>query len=198
MLLSRSAPGTVAEQRARLPPPADCEDSVEGVWRSHKFSPRHHDWHVQTLYIRRVKGSETDLQGKITAEVWYGGREQEQPGPCRGLTHYQVTMGAKGTVVDGEIRFWGETLKLDRVMCGRYRGYNKDHFSGKIDFDIQEFQSVNNDGGRAVNDPTVFRRIRCWDSAEQEGPPPQINVTPPAFYPERRTGGCSCSLPGRP
>jgi hypothetical protein len=41
--------------------------------------------------------------------------------------------------------------------------YRPDHFTGTIDPAIQEFQSVNNDGGRAVNDPMVFRRIACGE-----------------------------------
>jgi hypothetical protein len=45
---------------------------------------------------------------------------------------------------------------------------------------------VNNDGGRAINDPTVFRRVRCYE------PPavPHPVVAPPAFRPPSRSG-CS-------
>ena len=55
-------------------------------------------------------------------------------------------------------------------------GYNLDNFTGTIDPEIQEFQSVNNDGGISVNEPNVFRRIRCF-----EGPAPTDDVEPPPF-----------------
>jgi hypothetical protein len=47
--------------------------------------------------------------------------------------------------------------------------YHPDHFTGTIDPQREEFQSVNNDGGRAVNDPMVFRRIGCVDQAGSAG-----------------------------
>lgn len=194
-LVPLSAPGTVAEQRARLPPPAECQDIVEGTWKAHVYSPRYADWHIHTLYIRRVQGSETELTGKMTAEVWDGGPDDQSPPPCRGRTHYKVTMPAKGNVKGGQISFRGTSLQLDRVLCGRYVGYNVDNYSGRIEEERQEFQSINNDGGRAVNEPVVFRRIGCWDEAA-EPPDPDVKVTPPAFYPKRKSEGCGCSLPG--
>lgn len=197
IFVPQSAPGTVAEQRARLPPAAECQDMVEGTWRAHVFSPRFGDWHIHTLYIHRVKGSKTELTGKMTAEVWDGGANDQQPPPCRGRTHYKVTMPSKGQVVNGEIDFHGTSLKLDRVLCGRYVGYNVDNYAGRIEEERQEFQSINNDGGRAVNEPVVFRRIGCWDEAE-ELPDPNVKVTPPAFYPKRERAGCGCSVPGAP
>jgi hypothetical protein len=45
---------------------------------------------------------------------------------------------------------------------------------------------LNNDGGRAVNSPTVFRRGRCLE----EPPPPGVKATPPPFEPPRRLFGC--------
>jgi hypothetical protein len=50
---------------------------------------------------------------------------------------------------------------LQHRACGHPHGYNPDNFSGEIDPWRAEFQSVNNDGDRAVNEPHVFRRIRC-------------------------------------
>ena len=57
--------------------------------------------------------------------------------------------------------------------------------SGRIDPEIQEFRSVNNDGGPAVNVPQVFRRIRCFPPQSN----PHVTVDPPPFQPPR-TGGC--------
>jgi hypothetical protein len=180
---------TIQEQRARLPPPARCEDPVEGIWKSHKYNPQFGDWEIFTLEIRRVKGSQTAIRGFIRNHSWQGGPAEQEPGPCRGnLFQWMVSMDAQGWIRDNRIFFGGEgQWRLDRVICNRGPySYNLDNFSGEIDAEIQEFQSLNNDGGRAINIPYVFRRIRCF-------PPnslPHVEVDPPPFIPERR-GGCS-------
>ena len=111
---------------------------------------------------------------------------EEQPGPCRGRLRYRVSMDGRGVVDGNEVEFWGVgQWRLDQVICGVAAfGYNLDHFSGAIDHEIQEFQSVNNDGGVAVNEPTVFRRIKCCN----EGANPNPEVEPPPFTPPR--SGC--------
>lgn len=187
----RRAPATIAEQRARLPPPAECEDPVAGVWKSHQYDLQYRDWTIFRLDIRRVEGSDTQLQGTITNHSWDAGPEQEEPGPCEaGLKQWIVSMDGRGTLsADGRVLFGGVgQWRTDRVICvgGPYR-YNLDNFSGQIDFDLQEFQSVNNDGGRAVDDPTVFRRVSC----HQAPPAPHVNPVPPAFYPSMKPSGCS-------
>ncbi len=195
LLSTNDAPGTVSEQRARLPPPADCgDDPIVGYWRSHQHYPQDLDWTEFTLVIKRVAGSETELLGEIENHAWKGGAEREQPGRCGPEQPYRVRvkMPAKGEIVDDVVRFEGTSWKLDEVVCGDLPlgwYYNLDRFTGKIDPKIQEFQSVNNDGGRMVNHPTVFRRIRCLD-----GPPsPSVDIKPPPIFPER-SSGCGCSL----
>ena len=195
LLLPALAPADVQEQRARLPPPATCTDPVEGTWMSHKFYPEYADWYIFTLRVRRVAAGQPQLTGEIQAHVWTGGLADVQPPPCNpGLSHWTVFMTAQGTAdAGGRIHFWGTQWRPESAFCGRapYPGeYNLDHFSGTIDPAIQEFQSVNNDGGRSVNEPTVFRRIGCFDSA----PPPSVEVKPPPVFPQQRKGGCSCSL----
>ncbi len=70
-------------------------------------------------------------------------------------------MPAEGTVRDLRIDFGGTSWQNDQTFCGSpTRSYYPDVFSGIIDPDIKEFQSVNNDGGPMVNYPTVFLRIR--------------------------------------
>jgi hypothetical protein len=189
MLLPRQAPGTVAEQRARLPPPATCEHDVEGYWKSHAYNPMFRDWVEFTLEVRTVPAKPGELTGRIVNHTWEGGPEREQPGPCGPQQSWRARIGmqAKGTYTGRDITFWGTEWKLDEVVGW---GYNLDRFTGTIDPAIQEFQSVNNDGGRSVNEPTVFRRIGCFDSA----PPPSVEVKPPAVFPARRKGGCSCSF----
>lgn len=188
VLQPRSAPGTVAEQRARLPPPAECESEAEGRWKAHVYDDRFRIWHTFLLEVRHVADDPAKLTGTIKVEVWRGGPTEQQPGPCQGQTRYRLHMPAEGTHKDGLIHFWGTRYEIDEVLCGSFPGYNLDHFSGRIDQLIQEFQSVNNDGGNAVNQPTVFRRIGCFDSGTDE---PAVAVKPPPLLPKSRSG-CSC------
>jgi hypothetical protein len=183
VLLPGEAPATIAEQRARLPPPATCQDPVAGVWRSHDFDERHVDWTIFTLEIERVPGSETALVGRIENHTWYAEKGQSEPPACAGNLEYIVGMDAEGSYLDGAIDFGGVgQWRLDDVPCGRFTmGYNLDNFSGVIDPDLQEFQSVNNDGGRAVDDPTVFRRVAC--SPQDAGKAPTLVIDPPPFFP---------------
>ena len=94
------------------------------------------------------------------------------------------------------MHFGGTSWRLTNVFCGPnppFPDYNLDQFSGTIDPDLQEFQSVNNDGGVMVNMPTVFRRIQCFDAP----PPPRVAVTPPPFFPkasvEPEASGCGAA-----
>jgi hypothetical protein len=190
LLWPRISPGTVAEQRSRLPPPAECVDPVAGVWRSHSYDAPYTEWLQFTLEVRRVEGSETELTGEITNHFWYGGPEDSEPTPCYGDIHAVVHMEARGSF-DPEtawVEFGGTEWELEELRCGYLYGYNLDNFSGRIDYDLQEFQSVNNDGGRSVNDPTVFRRIDCFDDENDE---PAVTVQPPPLFPSGdRSGGC--------
>jgi hypothetical protein len=192
VLMPSLAPATVEEQRARLPPPATCDDPVEGVWMSHRYHPRFRDWYLFSLEIHRVSQGSPHLKGQIMARAWEGSARDEQPPPCRaGLDHWAVRMTAEGAVhPDGRIAFGGTAWAIDHVFCGRgpRRGeYYLDQFSGVIDREIQEFQSVNNDGGRSINDPTVFRRVRCFEAP----PVPHAAVAPPPFHPSAPRASCA-------
>lgn len=192
VMFPRPAPATIQEQRARLPPAAECTDDVAGVWKSHQYDPVYRDWYIFTLDINRVEGDEQRLQGTIQAHSWNGGPDDAEPPPCRpGRFHWTVRMTAEGTLDPNlNVVFWGTSWAPENAFCGsapRAGQYNLDRFHGTIDPAIQEFQSVNNDGGRAVNVPTVFRRITCHDP-EAPPPSPHVNPVPPPFFPER---GCS-------
>ncbi|PRQ03133.1 hypothetical protein [Enhygromyxa salina] len=187
---------TVAEQRARLPPPATCSDPIAGVWKSHSYDTRFRDWTIFTLEMNRVSPGRDEFEGRITNHSWLAEPHESSPPPCRGELRYVISMDAEGTVVDGHLNFYGVgTWSLDDVPCGSWNmGYNLDHFSGDIDADLLEFQTVNNDGGRAVNDPVVFRRVHCnnGESGEQGEQEPRIAVAPPPFTPpeDAARGGC--------
>lgn len=194
-LVATGGRATIEEQRARLPPPAECgDDPVEGIWKSHKYNPMFGDWSVFTLHIRRVEGSEGELTGLIRNHGWSGGPHDEEPPDCgRGGWQWIVSMDARGTIdAQGHIRFGGVgQWRLDQAICRRGPwGYNLDNFSGTIDSTIQEFQTLNNDGGRDRNVPYVFRRIRCFPP--ESTPAPSVESAPPPFYPDR--AGCNCSL----
>ncbi|MGF1466244.1 MAG: hypothetical protein ACFCGT_08930 [Sandaracinaceae bacterium] len=192
----RPAPATVAEQRARLPPAAECGgERVAGIWRAHKFNPDYEDWVVFDLHIARDRDDRSRLSGIIRNHSWTGGPAQEEPPPCAENPGWEwvVSMDARGTVSDDLEIFFGGVgeWRLDELRCRRGPwGYNLDNLSGTIDPAILEFQSVNNDGGRSVNEPMVFRRIRC--PPEEHAQAPSVNPRAPAFYPD--TGG-GCTFP---
>lgn len=147
------------------------------------------EWVRFTLTIRRVEGSETELEGEMVNESWYGPKTESIRGPCAGRLQYIVAMEAKGTYVGDEVEFHGTSWRMEEALCAVGPGfrYNLDRFSGVIDHEIEEFQSLNNDGGRYINVPTVFRRVSCGD---QPDPTPQVMVAPPPFYPEAEDKGC--------
>jgi len=188
LLSPRGAPATISEQRARLPPPAQCSDEVEGIWRSHSFWEGHGQWYVMTLEIRRDLSDRNRLVGTILSHYWNGTPEEQEPPPCRPGLHRQVVrMHAEGRIDDGVVAFGGTSWEIQETFCGsRYVSYYPDRFTGRIDPVIQEFQSVNNDGGPAVNVPQVFRRIRCFEPGER----PHVTVSPPPIMPGG--GGCNC------
>jgi hypothetical protein len=189
LLVPRDVPASIQEQRARLPPPADCPDPVEGYWKAHYYQQQYGHWYVRTLEIHR---KDKELTGKIIAHYWDGSPTDVNPPPCKpGLTMEQViNMPARGTFEDGNIDFGGTSWTAEPPICSKGTvGYNPDRFTGKLDPKLHEFISVNNDGGIAVNEPNVFRRIRCL-----EAPPPSgtagEKVQPPPFEPPKRLMSC--------
>ena len=194
VLAPAEVPASIQEQRARLPPPAECPDPVEGYWKGHYYQQTYRQWYVRTLEIRRTGEDRKELVGKIVAHFWDGGPNDQKPPPCRpGLQMEQVVnMPAKGTFIDGTIDFGGTSWSAEPPICFRGSvGYNPDRFTGALDPKLHEFISVNNDGGIAVNEPNVFRRIRCLEAPPEEGPGFHGGkVKPPPFEPPRRVFGC--------
>jgi hypothetical protein len=183
------APATVAEQRARLPPAAECESDVAGKWKAQVYSANTASWYEYLMEVRHVEGSTTALTGVIYVDAWTGTPAQAEPGPCAGNRRMRGKMRGRGTFINGEVFFGGADFELTEILCGDRVGigYNPDQFTGRLEKERQEFQSVNNDGGAAVNEPTVFRRIGCFDDEQRENPE---SVPPPPFFPARSEGGC--------
>jgi hypothetical protein len=92
-----------------------------------------------------------------------------------------------GTIDGLRLNFHGTRWQVRQVMCGpRPSATTSTTSAGSSTPALQEFQSVNNDGGAQIDEPTVFRRIRCFDPPQQ----PHPIVRPPSFHPPRRSWGC--------
>lgn len=187
--------GSIEEQRARLPPAAACQDPVEGVWMGRVYHQPGRDWYIYTLEIHRVSPGSSQLTGVLHARFWNGPPNIYEPLPCGpGVLDRTVFMTGAGTANGLEIHFGGTSWRPESLNCGpedslQWISYNLDQFSGRIDPAIQEFQSVNNDGGEAVNEPTVFRRIRCFDTPS--GPSQRsgtVTIQAPPLLPPQRSG----------
>jgi hypothetical protein len=183
---TREAPATVAEQRARLPPAAECASPVAGKWKALAYGARTRSWYEFILEVHEDPKDPTQLSGMIYVEAWEGPETTpEPPVPC--IERFKGKMLGRGSFLNGEVFFGGGEFDMIETVCGGIGRYNPDQFSGKLEPEIHEFQAVNNDGGMAVNDPTVFRRIGCFDAERKE---PAKSVAPPPFFPKQRTSGC--------
>jgi len=193
------APATVAEQRARLPPPASCEDPVTGTWKAHAYYSHVNEWYVFLLDVHRAVPGSKELTGRIRAEIWQGGPSQPEAPLCGpGVRHYRVLETAAGSFADGRLVFNATSWQLDGEQCGAMGGYLLDLFSGTVDRELQEFQSVLNADSPVWRDvPTVFRRIACENGAPGPEASPTGSAKPPAFQPARSRSGCGCTTPGR-
>jgi hypothetical protein len=189
VLWPSAAPATVEEQRARLPPAADCADPVEGMWLAIMYTEQREEWYEYSIDVKRVAPGSNQLKGEMTSHFWHGGAGDQKPPACNPIAGYEAVVkmpNATGSISPkGELLFGATTWRLDKMVCGVSRIlYNPDHFSGTIDPVRQEFQSVNNDGGNAVNEPAVFRRVSCFDSPRKVG----VDVKPPDYAPPKK--GC--------
>jgi hypothetical protein len=180
------APATVAEQRARLPPPAECESPIAGKWKALVYSFPTEAWYEHDLEIHQDPKDPTVLTGMHYVDAWTGVPDKPEPTTC--TQRQKGKMVAHGTFLDGKVAFYSGDYELVQVVCGDLTGYNPDNFTGRLEPERQEFQAVNNDGGMSVNEPAVFRRVACFDGSGPKARDPK--VAPPAFFPKRRTGGC--------
>jgi hypothetical protein len=188
VLMPARGRATIEEQRARLPPPASCEDPVVGQWRAHVFYRHVQQWYVFVLDI----GRETDerLVGTIHVDFWDGGELDAQPPACQLARRGEVFEHARGHL-DGLALHFEATDWRDEEVCGSIGGgYLLDRFDGTIDLERMEFQSLLNADAPEWRDvPTVFRRVRC---SEPGGEPsePKVVVAPPPYEPPDDARGC--------
>lgn len=185
------APATIEEQRSRLPPPAfECGDPVVGVWQAHVHYAHVGQWYLFELNIERDPAGDGLLRGTIRAEFWDGEADRSQPPLCdEPGWRNAVFEQAKGRVDQLTLSFDAIDWR-DLEICGRplRGGYLLDHFSGTIEPERMEFQSLLNADAPEWRDvPTVFRRVRCQAGPERE-PTPRIIVEPPPYQPPEREG----------
>lgn len=196
-----ASPATVSEQRARLPPAAECDDPIAGTWRGLSYYPNHGQWYEFTLEVSRTAADQNVLAGSIVAHFWDGPPDRSEPLPCAdGRLQVAIRQDARGTYEDGKVYFGGIRWEVDKVMCGQYSNrYITDQFKGVIDRERHEFQSINDWSERPDDEATVFRRIRCAEGArsrdtapageERAQPTGGAPVNPPSYQP-RQSGGC--------
>src|SRR5687767_9107064 len=82
-LLPRGSSATVEEQRARLPPTAECPDRVEGTWLAMVFMGYQQTWYEYTLQIKRSAPADAKgngpIEGEMISHYWYGGVKEDKP-----------------------------------------------------------------------------------------------------------------------
>lgn len=189
------APATIEAQRSRLPPPAfECEDDpIAGIWQAHVYYDHVGQWYMFELAIERDPAAADGelLRGSIRAEYWNGSAERPQPPMCNEPGDRSgVFENATGRVRGLELAFDAIDWR-DLELCGPRRGaYLLDHFSGTVDVERMEFQSVLNADAPEWRDvPTVFRRVRCGPGRESETNPKVVVAPPPYEPPERQSCG---------
>jgi hypothetical protein len=201
--MARRAPATVAEQRARLPPAAECRDPLAGVWRAHLYRPNEGRWAINTMELR-WSADHTKLLSSYENHFWNGGPDDGEPPPCRpGLYRRISSSTGEGSFAAGILKVRGTQLGPDRAVCGsatfqRALGV----LEGTLDPEGNEFRSQMS--SRFGVYPIVWRRIRCLDDAtgldrDTARPtvddPPVAPAAPPPPAPSS-AGGCSCEWLG--
>jgi len=200
LFLTGSAPATVAEQRQRLPPPAECSDPIAGVWRAHIYHADRQRWSLNTMELSWNAGR-TKLTSFYENQYWSGGPEDSEPPqpPCRaGQFRRKATSTGEGTYSGTELEVRGTKLGSVEHLCGSTKFTRAlGTLTGTVDHERNEFRSEMT--SRFGIDPIIWRRIRCVGEAAPTlvTPPPPPPVLPPPSPPSpSRSGGCGCALPG--
>jgi hypothetical protein len=186
------APATIEDQRQRLPPPAEAcgDDPIAGVWQAHVYYAHVGQWYMTRIEIERDADDPSGeaLIGSMYSEFWDGDPEHPQPPACdhpgqRAAVNERATGRARGLELSVDAIDW-----KDAEVCGPTAfGYLLDHFSGSVDIERMEFQSLlNADAPEWQDVPTVFRRVRCSQKLPQTEP--KIVVAPPPYQPAEREG----------
>lgn len=160
MASASGGPNSLQAQGARLGGGTACEDAVAGVWKSSIYDVLRGQWYAFTLTVHR-RGDL--LSGTIHSKFWIGSaRSARVPTSCAETKLFAVvSMPAMGRVEDGMVRFGARSWKLDNLYCGDTISYSPDRFTGRIDPEAHQFQSVVTDGANLIDQPMLFRRVAC-------------------------------------
>jgi hypothetical protein len=200
LLVPAWSPATVAEQRQRLPPPAECTDPISGVWRAHVFRPDRQRWALNTMELR-WNADRTKLLSSYENHYWSGGPEDSEPPqpPCKpGQYRRMASSTGEGTYRGNQLEVQGKKLGGDENICGSTkftRALGK--LTGIVDLEQNEFRSEMT--SRFGTHPIIWRRIRCVGEAEPkliEPPPPPPVALPPSPPSPSSKGSCGCSTVG--
>lgn len=146
-----------------LPLSVACADPIVGTWMSHAYYPRMNEWYIFTIHVERSPGSDTALIGEIRSEFWHGSPSDRKPPSCDDeAVHGAVRMQAMGAAKNGQLDLQGTSWQPEHLSCGQHRwsmGYNLDRFSGS--YNESSITGLNNDGGRAIDEPIELRRVSC-------------------------------------
>ena len=177
------ARATVEAQQARLPPPVDaCQDPVAGRWLAHVYYTHVTEWYRFTVDLSPT--GEGKYAGEIHAHYWQGGPGDAAPTPCnQGGRQTSVRENAIASLNGLHLSVDALDWKRDSPTCrSTSAGYLLDHFSGTIDPERQEFESLLNADAPEWRDvPTVFRRVSCPEPTEV-APILEPDYAPPPPY----------------
>ncbi len=125
---------------------------------------------------------------------WTGGPKDAQAPACAASNHFRsVDEPVQGTFRDGVLDVLATEWATADDSCRPVRGYLVDRFTGRLDPEIQEFQSLLNADAPEWRDvPTVFRRIRCTHQERPVEPDPIVTVPPPFQPPTRGVSWRGC------
>ncbi len=153
-----------------LPAVVECPDPVVGTWVSREHYPEYGDWYRFALHVRRDARDPGRLVGSIGARSWAGASDLRLPEGCaadadRGQAFdWTVRMPATGEIAGDIVSFGGRSVQAEGTRCGPTfvpSRYMLDQFTGVLVEGGRYLRASNNDGGRSVDDPHLFRRISC-------------------------------------
>ena len=152
---------SVGAQRRRIGGGATCEDPVAGTWKSSIYDGIRHEWYAFTLSVQRTGNT---LSGTIRSHFWAGSAAASAaPSSCaQTRLHALVSMPAQGRYEGGRLRFGARSWQLEQLWCGGATfAYQPDRFTGTVDEQSHELQTIVTDGVNLIDQPMVFRRVAC-------------------------------------
>lgn len=138
-----------------------CRDPIAGTWTARRYVPDAGEWELVTLRIARDGDR---LTGTITVRFWSGDADRPDPPACApGVRDTTAVETAHGTFRNNLFSFEADDVRIESTPCASSEHYNLDSFTGRVIPVHNLLEAVNNDGGRDVDEPHRFRRLRCTE-----------------------------------